>query len=198
MDRLKNSRIIPIALVIILAILAIAGLVSLARIVFFSGSSTTATDIGRDSLLSTTVDRSVRMTVRGAIVGDDIFRSYQVTVTPSHRDLTTFTGYIPQQNKQIALGNNIPAYDQFVHALDRASFASGTELTGDSNDTRGICATGRLYTFEILNAGKAVKTLWTTTCSSAKGSLTAQLSTVRALFTAQIPNASATINTLDL
>lgn len=196
MARFTPSRIIPIALVLIIVAVAIAALVSLTRAVFFSGNSSTTTskvDVSRSELLSTTVDRSVRLTVRGPIVADELFRSYQITITPSSRTLTTYTGYLDASVDQVALANNIPAYEQFVHALDKADLTKGTELSGDKNDTRGICATGRVSQFEILNASKSIKSLWTSTCGGSPGSLDASPSQLISLFVNQIPDASKLI-----
>ena len=197
----RTSRIIPLALVLIIIAVAVAALVTLARAIFFSGSSQTAVtqiDVSREALLSTTVDRSVKMTVRGSIVADEEFRSYQIVITPSSRTLTTYTGYLDKQVDQVALGNNIPAYEEFVYALNRANFVRGTELTGDKNDTRGICATGSVYEFGVLKANVSVKGLWTSTCKDAKGSLSANVSQLTNLFTSQIPKASSLISKIKL
>jgi hypothetical protein len=199
----RNSRIFPIALVLIIAAIAIAAIVSLTRAIFFSTSSTNQTtvaqvDAGRQALLSATTDRSVRMTVRGAIVADEKFHSYQITITPSSRTLATYIGYLDTTVDNVNLGNNIPAYEQFVYSLDRANLAKGTELTGDKNDTRGICATGRVFEFAILKADKSVKTLWTSTCAGSKGSLDASVDQLTQLFVSQIPNAPQLINKIGL
>jgi hypothetical protein len=198
---MRTSRIIPIALILIIIAVAIAGLISLARAVFFSGSSSqtvSQVDVSRDALLSTAADRSVALTVRGAIVADEEFRSYQIVVTPTSRTLTVYTGYLEKRIDQIALGNNIPAYEEFVYALDRADLVKGTELTGDKNDRRGICAIGRVYEFAVLKANTSVKTLWTSTCKDAKGSLNATVVELTNLFMNQIPKGQALINKLDL
>ena len=201
MINVKNSRVIPVALVLILVAVAIAAMISLARAVFFSGGSQTTVsqiDVSREALVSSTVDRSVRMTVRGPIVADEKFHSYQISVRPNTRTMTTFNGYLDTQLQQQVFSNNIPAYEEFVFALNRAGLADGKELTGESNDIRGICATGRVYQFEILNNSKSVKTLWTSTCKGIEGSLSAKLPTVRSLFHAQIPDSSSLIRTIDL
>jgi hypothetical protein len=202
MANFKNSRIIPIALVLIIIAVAIAAVVSLTRAVFFSGSSnqtsTAKVDDSQQSLVSTTAERSVRMTVRGAIVADESFHSYRIVISPNTRNLTTFNGYLDTQVDQVALGNNIPAYEEFVHALSNANLAKGTELTGDKNDIRGICATGLVYQFDIINADKIVKNLWTSTCKGSSGSLDASVTQLRSLFTVQIPDAQTLIRKVSL
>lgn len=200
MARYNSNRTIPVALVLIIVAVAIAALVSLTRAIFFSGQSSSdrTLDTSQTALLNTSVSHSVRMTVRGAIVANENFNSYQITVTPNSRNLTTFQGYLGVESGQVALGNNIPAYEQFVHALDKADMVKGNQLAGDKNDTRGVCATGLLYQFEVLNDNKSVKTLWTSTCRGSSGSLDGNVTQLTNLFTVQIPNAQTTISALDL
>jgi hypothetical protein len=201
MVNFKNSRIIPVILVIVIIAIAIAAIISFGRVVFFSGSnqaSVTDVDVSREALLSTTADRSVRMTVRGAIVADESFHSYRIVVTPNTRTLTTFNGYLDTTVDQVSLSNNIPAYEEFVHALDNANLSKGTELSGDKNDIRGICATGLVYQFDIMNSDQTIKNLWTSTCKGSSGSLDANVSQLKNLFTVQIPNAQSLIRKISL
>jgi hypothetical protein len=185
------QRFIPIIFLIVIVGLIIAAAFSVVRIFTANDSSQTSqvTDTSNDALLSTTADRSVRMTVRGQIVGDETFRSYRVTVTPSKREFSRYKGYLEQPLVNKSYENNTKGYDEFVHALARAQLASGTALTGDEDDTRGICSGGILYEFEIINGASVIKRLWTTTCGDAKGSLKANVGSLQELFTAQIPDA---------
>jgi hypothetical protein len=199
MANYRTARIIPITLTLIIVAIAIAALVSVVRIIFFpnsTGTSISQTNTIKGSLLSTSADRSVRMTVRSKIVADENFRTYQIQVTPNERTLKTFKGYLDQPIDNISLGNNIPAYEQFVYALYRANLIKGTELTGDNNDMRGVCATGLLYEFQVLKADKQIDQLWTTSCSSSRGSLSATVGQLTNLFISQIPKAQLLINKL--
>jgi len=201
MANYRTSRVLPIVLVVVIIIIAIASLVSLARVVFFSGPSTDSAqtvDVSRDALLNTSVDHSVKMTVRGPIVADEKFYSYQITVSPNERSLTTYNGYLGTVVDQTNLPNSIPAYEQFVFALDKADLSKGTELEGEKNDVRGVCATGRVTEFEIINGANAVKKLWTSTCKGSAGSLDASVQQLTGLFTTQIPDATALIRKIDL
>ena len=201
MANYRTSRVLPIVLVVVIIIIAIASLVSLARVVFFSGPSTDSAqmvDVGRDALLNTSVDHSVKMTVRGPIVADEKFFSYQITVSPTERSLTTYNGYLGTVVDQTNLPNSIPAYEQFVFALDKADLSKGTELEGEKNDVRGVCATGRVTEFEIINGANTVKKLWTSTCKGSAGSLDASVQQLTGLFTTQIPDATALIRKIDL
>ncbi|MDB5166938.1 MAG: exported protein of unknown function [Candidatus Saccharibacteria bacterium] len=198
---MRNSRIIPIALILIIIAIAIAALISLARTVFFSGSASqtvSQVDVSTDALLNTAINHSVTLTVRGTIVADEDFRSYQIVVTPTSRTLTTYSGYLDAPISQIAVSNNTPAYEQFVYALDRANLVKGTELTGTDNDTRGVCADGKLYEFGVLKDGKSVKTLWTSSCSESKGSLNANVGNLTDMFINQIPKGVELINAIVL
>ncbi len=199
MQRGKLSRIIPIALVVIIIIIAISAIVSLGQAVFRGGGNTQpSVDVGRESLLNTGVDRSVRMTVRGPIVADENFRSYRIAVSPSSRTATTYSGYLQSTIQTKSFGNNAKAYDEFVHALDLANAMKGTAFEGDKDDTRGICATGTVYEFETVQAGQAVKRLWTSTCGGSKGSLAASTTQLKSLFVGQIPDGAQLISSIDL
>jgi len=201
MARFTPSRLIPFALILIIAAVAIAALVSLARVIFFPAPNTDTvrqTDTSKESLLSTNADRAVRVTVRGTIVADERFRSYQVVVTPNNRTFTTYNGYLDVPIDTIKLGNNIPAYEEFVYALSRTNMAKGIEATGDKNDIRGVCATGLVYQFEILQNNQPVKSLWASTCGDAKGSLEGSFEKLTDLFVAQVPTAKEVIRKLDL
>lgn len=200
MANYRTSRILPIILVIVIIIIAIAALVSLARVVFFSNTSSTpeVVDVSREALLSTTAGRSVSMTVRGPIVADEQFHSYKIDISATSRELNTFTGYLDTVVDRTSLGNTVAAYEEFVHALDKADMADGRELEGERNDTRGICATGRVYEFSIINNGETVKRLWTSTCKGSVGSLDASANQLMELFEKQIPDSQKLINKVKL
>lgn len=202
MANYKTSRILPVALVIVIIVIAIIALVSLARAVFFSGSNTATnssqTDSSESALLDTSAGHSVTMTVRGPIVADEQFRSYEITISPTSRTMTTYTGYLDTVVDQRTLGNNVAAYGEFVNALDKANLAKGKQFSGDKNDTSGICATGRVYDFSIKNNSDVVKDLWTSTCSGSRGSLNASVDQVSNLFYKQIPDSNSLIDRINL
>lgn len=202
MANYKTSRILPTVLVIIVIIIAIAGLVAVARALFFPGSSSNSgdqmVDISQQSLLSTSEGHAVRMAIRGPIVANENFRSYSITVSPTSREVKTYTGYLDTVLEEQTLSNNTAAYAEFVNALNRANLSKGTELEGERNDIQGICATGRLFQFSILKDGESVETLWTSTCGGSPGSLRASTEQLTRLFRAQIPNSSAMISKVGL
>lgn len=200
MARYRSSRILPVILILVIVVIAVTALVSLTRAIFFSGDSTqqVVSDTSREALLNTTAGHSVRMTVRGPIVANEEFRSYQITITPNSRSLVTYKGYTESVINQITLANNVRSYEQFVYALDKANLAKGTQFDDDQNDLRGICAIGEVYSFEIIDGNMPVKELWTSTCSGSKGSLDASAKQLMELFQNQIPDGDELIDDVRL
>lgn len=199
MYRGNSSRILPIVVVLIVVALGIAGLVSIGKAIFGGNSATSSQmDAGQRALLSTDSGSSVRMTVRGPIVATEDFRSYTISIDPTDRNLTTYSGYLNQPLSVNALTNNTAAYEQFVYSLSRANFMKDTVLTGSENDTRGICATGDVYTFDVLQNGVVVKELWTSTCQGSPGSFKESVEQVSSLFLSQIPNSAQLLQGLNI
>lgn len=198
MDNSGIQRLIPIALVLIVIIIAIAALVSLGRGIFGGGEQQPVVDTGEQALLNTSLDRSVRMTVRGPIVGDDQFHTYTTTISPTTRTMTTYEGYLSRQVETRQLANNSKGYEQFVYALDRAQLLNTVTLEGEEADMRGICATGRVFQFDIMQASNVIKKIWTTTCQKSRGTLKANRQPIINLFNAQITNFTELTNKIDM
>jgi hypothetical protein len=99
-------------------------------------------------------------------------------------------------SKQYA--NNQKAYEEFVYSLDKANMMKGDELKDDKNDTRGICATGSVYEFEVMTDNSTVKRLWTSTCKGSSGSFKASVSQVQSLFLKQIPDSTQLLKDINL
>lgn len=186
-------RIFPIIIIVVIVAAVIAGLVTVGGYIF-GGNGEDAeqqkshAEIARDELLKVDVDRSVRMTIRGPIVGNESFRSWQVTVSPTQREYIVYKGYLEDVQTRKAFSNNTAAYDEFVHALDKAALTKAGKYTEEeANDLRGICATGRIYQYEILSSGSVVNSFWTSTCKGSPGTFGASVEQVTNLFSGQIP-----------
>ncbi len=192
MYRGSGPRIFPIIVVILVIALVIAALVSVGRMVFTGGDSSespsgesTASVV--DALQNINDSRAVRWTVRGPIVADEDFRSYQITISPTERKFITYAGYLDQIVDVKSYSNNTEAYEQFVYALDKANVGATREASDE--DFRGVCATqGFAYKFETLSGDTPDHTLWTTTCKGSKGTMSANATQVHALFVNQIPD----------
>ena len=195
----NSSRVFSIILVLIIIAVAIAGLVSVGRAIFGGNQTDPAqVDVSQQALLNSSVSHSVRMTVRGKLVADENFRSYRITIDSSGRIMSTHSGYLGASIDSKQYPNNVKAYDEFVHALDKANLALGTPLPSEKDDTRGICASGQVYEFEILENNRAVKRLWTSTCKGSAGSLKASVTQVEKLFLNQIPDQKNLLKNIDL
>ena len=188
------SRFIPILLVIIITIVAVAAVIAIGRALFGDGGSPNSPqpnpniEDAKTALLSTDVDRSVRLTVRGPIVANENFRSYSVTITPDSREMITYEGYLDNQIDRKRLDNNTKAYTELVYALDKRKMMDGKDLTEEQNDLRGICASGKIYKFETIKNNSVVKSLWTSDCSGSKGSAQANVNEILDMFLKQIPD----------
>lgn len=185
------SRFVPILLVIVITIVAVAAVIAIGRALFGkndSGQIDQNVNTGQVALLSTEEGRAVRLTVRGPIVANENFRSYSVIISPSSRDMTTYEGYLDKEINQKKLDNNVKAYTELVYALDKRKMMNGTQLTEQQNDLRGICASGKVYKFETLKDNSVVKSLWTSDCSGSKGSAQANVNEILDMFLKQIPD----------
>ena len=188
------SRFIPILLVIIITIVAVAAVIAIGRALFGDGGSPNSPqpnpniEDAKTALLSTDVDRSVRLTVRGPIVANENFRSYSITITPDSREMITYEGYLDNQIDRKRLDNNTKAYTELVYALDKRKMMDGKDLTDEQNDLRGICASGKIYKFETTKNHSVVKSLWTSDCSGSKGSAQANVNEILDMFLKQIPD----------
>lgn len=209
MSRYKTQRIAPILLAIVIIIVAIAGLVALGRLLLTGSTSSSSTSSEQQTtetliattqanLLKTDANRSVSLTVRGPIVADEDFRSYRITISPSSRNFDAFSGYLDKATSQQSLTNNIAAYSQFVNALDKAQLAKAEPVNKADTDLLGICATGKVYEFNLLEDGKSTALFWTSTCSGSTGNLSANVTQLSSLFYAQIPDGSNIESSLSL
>ena len=198
MRRIALPRFMPIIFMLLTIALIVAGIASLGKVFLSSESKKEVTDNSQTQLVSTSSSASVRMNVRGPIVATENFRGFSITVAPQARQLSVYSGYNLNVLSQTNLTNVPSGYEQFVYALKNLKLAEGNELVGEKNDTRGVCPTGILYEFAILDNNKSVKTLWTTNCASYKGSLKANRSELYNLFMAQIPNSSTIISPYNL
>lgn len=196
MYRGGRSRLFPILVVIIIAAVIVFGLVSLVRSFTSSGKKESKTQILTSQLLDTDSDRSVSMTVRGPIVGDEAFRSYSIMISPTNRVFTTWQGYNHTKTLHSeTLGNNTTAYTQFVNALNYAGYTKTSTVS--SNDTNGLCASGRVYDFVLAQGANSLNDRWTTNCG-VKGSFSGNGAAIRMLFLLQIQDAQEQVGEIGL
>ncbi|MEO5948926.1 MAG: hypothetical protein ABIP74_00830 [Candidatus Saccharimonas sp.] len=189
MYRGSNPRIVPIIVTIIIVAVIIAAIVALGRVLFSGNNSpsTSTTTSLSTSVIDTTANRSVKWTVRGPIVAEENFRSYQITISPESREYTVYSGYLGSVISTQDYPNNTRAYEEFVHALVNADITNTRSSSND--DLRGVCATGGIaYKFETLDGDKADQSIWSSSCNQSKGTMGADALRIQALFANQIPD----------
>jgi hypothetical protein len=193
MYRGSRPRILPIIVVIVIVALVVAAIVTVGRVLFSSNGDTsqdqkkTTSSVIEQAVLAQSSDRAVRWTVRGPIVADEKFRSYQIIISPSTRTYITYSGYLDQVIDTKSYSNNVKAYEQFVYALNKTDIAKARD-TKDA-DLRGVCATnGLAYEFETLVNDDPDHSMWSSTCKDSQGTMTADPLQVQALFVNQIPD----------
>jgi hypothetical protein len=193
MYRSNTSRIVPMIIFIVVIVALIAGLITAGQYLFGGNNkqaeqTKSAVQSAKDELLTLTADRSIRLTVRGPIVADKNFSTYQVSVSPSSRAYTLYDGYLGNVKENKSFSNNMKAYEEFVYALDKANITKPGKYTEEqASDLRGICATGPVYEFEFLDGGSVKKSYWTSTCKGSPGTLGASVAQLMNLFAAQMP-----------
>lgn len=193
MYRNSSNRIFPIILIVVVIAALIIGIITVGNYLFGGGGrdaeqQKSQADLASEKLLKVDVDRSVRLTVRGPIVANETFRSWQISISPTQREYTVYRGYLETVESRKTYSNSNAAYDEFIHALDKAALTKAGKYTSEeAADLRGVCATGRVYQYEILNSGSVDVAYWTSTCKGSPGTFGASVQQVNNLFTAQIP-----------
>ena len=190
MYKSNTLRIFPLILIVVVIIALIAGMITVGKYLFTDKQEPVdeATVTAQDELLTLNVSRSVQMTIRGPIVADEEFKTERIVVSPVSREYKTYSGYLDSVQNSKSYDNNNSAYEEFVYALDKADFTRSDKKSSDEpEDIRGICATGKIYEFEILNANEPVKRYWTSTCKGSSGTFRASVEQVTNLFAGQIP-----------
>jgi hypothetical protein len=143
-------------------------------------------------LLTNIPEERVEIAVRGPIVADENFRGYTISVSQKERTMSVYNGYKKDAGPSAKLYNNSESFTQFVYALERAKMAS--EVAKVSDDTRGVCASGELVTFNIYHKNELKKSLWTSTCGGSKGNLAGDAAKLQKLFSSQIPEYSVLLD----
>lgn len=185
-------KILPIIIIILVITMAIILIVSVAKMMFKSNPKEPQVNALEQALLTVDNSRGVRMTVRGPIVAQENFRSYQILITPQSRILTTYKGYLGEKIDTKQFDNNVPAYEQFVNSLVKANLSKGKPF--ETENLNGICATGTITEFDVMQNDASLAHLWTSTCKGSPGSLSASVDQNKNLFLAQIPDYSKTLS----
>jgi hypothetical protein len=131
-------------------------------------------------------DSEVSMTVSGPINAESQHQEYRITVDRNNVTFEKIRGYEGNVVQLKTYDNNRSAYNNFLHALDRANFTSG-DNNKDLADETGLCPLGSRYVFKLTQGGQDLERYWATTCQGTKTYLgNFQLTTT--LFNLQVPD----------
>jgi len=130
--------------------------------------------------------REVQMTVVGAISADQTHNEIRITVGRSRTTMQIIQGYNGQRLKSQSYDNNESSYAEFLRALDLNGYTRGVK-NPDLEDDRGFCATGKRYSFDIIDGADVKQHYWTTTCSG-RGNFKGNRPQIEALFDRQVPD----------
>ncbi len=125
-----------------------------------------------------------QLEVQGPVKGNEDFKSYKITITPSERRVQLIRGYDGVVTKEQSSANSQQAYEVFMRSIGKLNFDSKT--SGVTEDERGFCPMGRRYIYSILDESDMplVRT-WATSCGNSGNSKAS--GAVRLLFNEQIP-----------
>ena len=188
MEMLAKFRWILVVGVILFFLVFVGwGLSSLARNMFGDSGST-------DSLATTgqkiTLDgvRSARYRVDGPVVASSEHRSYSIEATSSVVVMKVYSDYGQKVIAEKSYTNNQEAFDALINSLEAAQATARYEGTNEDDDIadRGICPEGRRYIIELDDDIRR----WTTSCDRKQGTAAGKMTTMRSLFTKQVPDFS--------
>jgi Na+-transporting methylmalonyl-CoA/oxaloacetate decarboxylase gamma subunit len=171
---------------ILLLVLSIWGVTSVARRVIGTEDKTSET-VKKVNLNDYNKGSSfVRVTVEGPIVASEKYRTYQIEVGQTFRDIKVMSGYEKKVIAEKHYTNDKKAYEAFLKALKFANFTAKNEDFG--GDQTGYCATGNRYVYELFDGGESLQHTWNTSCNNSTGNFSGSGPTVRSLFKKQIPD----------
>lgn len=141
-------------------------------------------------------DTVVRETIDGPINAPQNHRQLQITVGRDNTIFEELSGYDGNVVKTQSYGMTQNAYDNFLHAIDRAGYTEGN-TDSQLKDERGYCPEGRRYIFEVIQGGKDLERYWVTNCSGTPKTFNGKTNIVVDLFRAQVPDYNDLTSDLD-
>lgn len=127
----------------------------------------------------------MRMIIEGPVNVDQNHRVAQVDVGRSGNTINLFQGYQGHVTQTKNYESNEEAYATFLRALQLQGYTKGIDDPA-RQDSRGVCPSGKVYTFEIVTGSAVVQRFWTTSCGG--GTFRGNTARIRMLFQAQIPD----------
>ncbi len=161
------------------------GLSAVARNVFNrSGNDTSSTEeVVEPQLEGINV---VRYIVDGPVVASSEHRSYSIEVTRSTVMMRVYSDYGQKVISEKTYTNNFESFDTFTKSLEAANATAryaGTDVEDDMAD-QGVCPDGRRFIIEVDDIIRR----WTTSCDRKQGTAAGKMTTMRTLFSKQVPD----------
>lgn len=170
-----------------LGFLAAVALVIVVFILIIRGFGGRERSLQTDMVDYAKTETVMRMTVQGKVNADQDHRSTTVTIGRSSNTINLIQGYEGHVLQTKTYESNENAYATFLRALQLQGYEKGIDDPA-RQDSRGVCPTGKVYTFEIITGSATVQRFWTTSCGG--GTFRGNASVIRQLFRAQIPDYS--------
>lgn len=186
------------AIIVGLLVAALALFLVFQFVAWVSGDDEPAPTITEQVSLAASSDTALitRVTVSGAIVGNQDYNSIRIAISRNKRTLEILSGYQNTVTETVRFDNNQAAFESFLLAIDYAGFTKSQEGVGD--DERGYCATGTRTVYEALGNIANQQRLWSGSCSKKLGTFDGNVKAVNNLFKEQIPNYSKLVRDVDL
>ena len=128
---------------------------------------------------------TVQFSEFGPYTADQDYQGFRINVGASETVIQTLQGYSQTITNTQTFNNNETGFADFLGALDLAGFQKGNPAPSKS-DSRGYCATGDTYVFEILTDSGTSQRWWWTSCN--EGNFEGSSQRVMNLFEQQVPN----------
>lgn len=182
----KLKWILIVFILLFVLILVGWGLSAVARSVFNNSSDKDTSVVVEPVDTSIAGVSTVSYTVDGPVVASSLHRSYKIDVSSNVVTMRVFSDFGQKVISEKSYTNNETAFSNFVFSLERANATARFEGTDEEDDKadQGVCPKGYRYILEI---GDDVRR-WTTSCDRTQGTAAGQMTTIRSLFTKQIPD----------
>lgn len=134
---------------------------------------------------------SVSLSTIGKLVGTENHRTIRITVSATERRIEVLSDFETVVLTSQIFPNTQAGYDNFLAGLSGQGFLSSKKTS--IADPRSHCPTGQRYMYKLVEMEETISDLWSSSCDKS-GTFAGRPSTVRDLFTRQIPEYSDLVN----
>jgi hypothetical protein len=135
----------------------------------------------------------IRLGVRGPVISDEKYRSYNIDISQKSRVMQSLETYQNNIAKELVYENNPAAFTNLLKSLRLQGFHLKDPAFLQPDDT-GYCPKNARYYYEIYENNIQVFRAWGTSCSSEIGT-SAATGEVKELFKKQIPEFTDIVDT---